>query len=61
MSTRETQTEAGESFQQWLQRLRMKIDLLPAAQHPHLSDLADAIAKQYRQLQNETSHSNDAD
>jgi len=49
--SREAQTEAGESFQQRLQRLRIKIDSLPETQRPHLSDLADAIAKQHRQLQ----------
>ena len=61
MSTRETQTEAGEGFQQRLQRLRLKIDSLPETQRPHLIDLADAIARQHRQLQHRTSHHNDAD
>jgi hypothetical protein len=47
----EPRTEAGESFQQRLQRLRIKIDSLPEAQRPHLVDLAETIARQHRQLQ----------
>ncbi len=43
---REARTEAGESFQQRLQRLRIKIDLLPQTQRPHLVDLAETIARQ---------------
>jgi len=43
---RESQPEAGESFQQRLQRLRLKIDSLPEAQRPHLLDLAETIARQ---------------
>jgi hypothetical protein len=62
MSTsREPQTEAGESFQQRLQRLRLKIDSLPETQRPHLVDLAETIARQHRQLQNRVSHHHDAD
>ena len=62
MSTnREAQTEAGESFQQRLQGLRIKIDSLPQAQRPHLVDLAETIARQHRQLQNRVSHHHDAD
>jgi len=61
MSTRETQTEAGEGFQQRLQRLRLKIDSLPEMQRPHLIDLAETIARQHRQLQNRVSHNHDAD
>jgi hypothetical protein len=62
MSTsREPQTEAGESFQQRLQRLRLKIDSLPETQRPHLIDLAETIARQHRQLQNRVSHNHDAD
>lgn len=61
MSTREPQTEAGESFQQRLQRLRLKIDSLPKTQRPHLVDLAETIARQHRQLQNRVSHNHDAD
>ena len=62
MSTsREPQTEAGESFQQRLQRLRLKIDSLPEMQRPHLIDLAETIARQHRQLQNRVSHNHDAD
>ena len=62
MSTsREPQTEAGESFQQRLHRLRLKIDSLPETQRPHLIDLAETIARQHRQLQNRVSHHHDAD
>jgi hypothetical protein len=43
---RETHTETGESFQQRLQRLRLKIDSLPETQRPHLVDLAETIARQ---------------
>ena len=57
----EPQTEAGESFQQRLQRLRIKIDLLPQTQRPHLADLAETIARQHRQLQNRTSQRHDTD
>jgi hypothetical protein len=60
MSTRETQPEAGESFPQRLQRLRLKIDSLPPTQRPHLVDLAEAIARQYRQLHHRTSANDDA-
>jgi hypothetical protein len=62
MSTsREPQTEAGETFQQKLRRLRLKIDSLPKTQRPHLVDLAQTIARQHRQLQNRVSHNHDAD
>ena len=61
MSTREPQTEAGESFQQRLQRLRLKIDSLPKTQRPHLVELAETIVRQHRQLQDRVSHNHDAD
>jgi hypothetical protein len=61
MSTRGIQTEAGESFHERLQRLRIKIDSLPETQRPHLVDLAETIARQHRQLQNRVSHNHDAD
>jgi len=61
MSTRETRAEAGESFEERLQRLRIQIDSLPQRQRPHLVDLAEAIARQHRQLQNRVSHHHDAD
>ena len=57
----QTQIQAGESFQQRLQRLRSKIDSLPQAQRPHLVDLAEAIARQHRQLQDRVTHNHDAD
>jgi hypothetical protein len=62
MSTgRKAPTEASESFQRRLQGLRIKIDLLPETQRPHLIDLAETIARQHQQLQNRVSHHHDAD
>jgi hypothetical protein len=61
MSTRETRAEAGESFEERLQRLRIQIDSLPQRHRPHLVDLAEAIARQHRQLQNRVSPHHDAD
>ena len=49
-----------ESFQQRLDRLRWKIDLLPAEQRPHLFELAEVVEQQYRRLQKRESKSNDA-
>ena len=37
---------AGESFEEKLDRLRMRIDLLPESQRPHLVELADTIKRQ---------------
>jgi len=37
---------AGESFEQKLDKLRMRIDLLPESQRPHLYELADTIKQQ---------------
>ena len=56
----QVQNQAGESFQQRLQRLRIKIDSLPEPQRPHLYDLAEAIARYQPHLQNRVSHDNDA-
>ncbi len=39
-----------ETFQQKLERLRLKIDLLPAEQRPHLFELADVIGRQHRRM-----------
>ncbi len=62
MSTdREPLPEVGGSFQQRLQRLRIKIDPLPEAQRSHLVDLVETIARQRRHLQNRVSHHHDAD
>ena len=47
-------TEGGESFEERLARLRLKIDSLPESHRPHLSELADAVARQHRRLQNGT-------
>ena len=56
----ETRTDAGESFQQRLQRLRIKFDALPETQRHHLYELADAIAEQQRQLTRRMSQRDDA-
>jgi hypothetical protein len=48
------QAEVAESFQQKLQRLRLKIDSLPQVQRPHLIDLAETIERQHRQLHAKT-------
>lgn len=36
----------GENFEEKLERLRMRIDLLPESQRPHLVELADTIKQQ---------------
>jgi hypothetical protein len=59
MSTDREASGDGGSFEEKLRRLRLKIDLLPEAQRPHLVDLADAIARQQRRLENTAVH-NDA-
>jgi hypothetical protein len=61
MLKKTTRTDAGESFQQKLQRLRLKIASLPKSQRPHLYGLADVIARQHEQLHNRTSQSHDVD
>ncbi|MHB0959687.1 MAG: hypothetical protein ACYC0X_29750 [Pirellulaceae bacterium] len=61
MSTDRDVKQAGESFQQRLQKLRRKIDTLSETQRPHLIDLADTIARQHRQLQNRVSPHHDTD
>ena len=38
-------TPTGEGFEQKLNRLRMRIDLLPPEQRPHLVELADAYLR----------------
>ena len=38
----------NETFEQTLQRLRLKIDLLPVEQRPHLFELADVVEWQHR-------------
>ena len=57
----ETRTERGESFEQRLGRLRLKIDSLPESQRPHLYELAEAIARQHQQWSSITPHGHDAD
>ncbi len=44
-------TPTGEDFAQKLIRLRTRIDLLPPEQRPHLVELADAISRERRHLQ----------
>ncbi len=58
---RKAPTEPGESFHTRLQRLRIKIDSLPAAQRIHLIELADTIARQHRQLEHRVSHNHGVD
>lgn len=53
--------KGDETFQQKLERLRLKIDLLPAEHRPHLYELADTIAGQRRRLRKRKSHNDDAD
>ena len=50
-----------EMFQQKLDRLRMKIDLLPEPHRPHLYELADTIAVQHRRIQNRKPHNHASD
>jgi len=51
---------ASESFEEKLKQLRMRIDLLPESQRPHLVELANAIQQQLPRTQkNErTDHAN---
>ena len=58
MSPRE-KLSAGADFEQRLQKLRLRIDLLPSQQQPHLYELADAIEQQHRQLHNKQFQNND--
>ena len=60
-TTGEAQTEAGQTFEERLQRLRLKIDALPEAQRPHLVELAETLARQRRDLHSRVSHRHDAD
>ena len=59
MSRHENPTTEAE-FEQKLQKLRLKIDLLPAEHRPHLHELADTIARQHRRLRNRKSRNHDA-
>ena len=54
-------TEAGESFEQKLTRLRWKIDFLPEEQRPHLHALAEVVEKQHQRLKHLEPHTHDAD
>jgi len=54
------QTPTGEPFEQKLNRLRTRIDLLPPAQRPHLYELAEAISREHRHLQNRKRSTHDA-
>jgi hypothetical protein len=61
MSTdRESPNGDGGNFEEKLRRLRLKIDMLPEAQRPHLIELADVIAGQHRRLER-VIHHHDAD
>ncbi len=50
---------AGVDFEQELKKLRLRTDLLPSKQQPHLYELADAIEQQHRQLHNKDLRNND--
>ncbi len=41
---------SDEAFEAKLAQLRARIDLLPPEQRPHLQDLADAIARNRREI-----------
>ncbi len=43
--------KTDEGFEQKPSRLRMRIDRLPPEQRPHLAELADAISRQHRHLE----------
>ena len=58
MSQRE-KTAPPEGFEQKLERLRMRIDLLPESQRSHLYALADTIKQQLRRTKRHE-HANDA-
>jgi hypothetical protein len=47
-----------ENFDQELARLRLKIDLLPEPQRPHLVELADVIEQHHRRAKKHE-HSSD--
>ena len=54
--------EADETFDERLQRLRLRIDLLPAKQRPRLFELADVIERHHRRAQQrrgQSSHATD--
>ena len=59
--SRHENSKADEDFDQKLQQLRLKIDLLPETHRPHLYELADTISGQHRRLQNRKSRNHDAD
>ena len=42
--------KGAETFLQKLERLRMRIDLLPAEQRAHLFELADVVERQHRRM-----------
>ncbi len=44
---------AGVDFDQRLQKLRLRFDLLPSEQQHHLHELADAVEQQHRRLHNQ--------
>jgi hypothetical protein len=48
-------------FEQELARLRLKIDLLPEAQRPHLYELAETIARQHRTPKNRESRNHEVE
>jgi hypothetical protein len=55
MNAPQVPTPSGESVEEKLRRLWVKIDALPEKQRPHLRALAEAIAEQHRRLQGQQS------
>ncbi len=52
--------DSDKAFEAKLAELRARIDRLPPEQRPHLYDLADAIARNRREIQNIRSVVHDA-
>ena len=48
----------GVDFDSRLQKLRLRFDLLPPEQQPHLYQLADVVEQQHRQLHDKESQNN---
>jgi len=51
----------GDSFDEKLRSLRLRIDSLPEEHRPRLIELADAIAQQHRHSENRKPRRHDAD
>ncbi|HID74534.1 MAG TPA: hypothetical protein EYP56_00890 [Planctomycetaceae bacterium] len=55
------QPTAQDDFLEELHRIRLRLDLLPAEQQPHLFALADTIDSQHRRLNKGKLQANDTD